>query len=93
MCDAGRITMPNLTSGKLTLDENIEISSPKKNLPIKDELEEYKNKLKTIKVSIQDYQNQNDKLNHQLNNLSTNTSIYDIKSNGKGLFIFSFKKY
>jgi hypothetical protein len=83
MCDAGRITMPNLNSGKFTLEDNQEISSPKKNLPIKDELEEYKKKLETIKASIQDYQSQNDKLNHQLNNLSTNTSIYDIKSNGK----------
>jgi predicted nucleic acid-binding Zn-ribbon protein len=72
-----------LNAGKFALDEtNYEISSPKKNLPIKEELEEYKKKLEAIKSSIQDYQTQNDKLNHQLNNLTTNTSIYDIKSNG-----------
>jgi hypothetical protein len=73
-----------MASGKLLLDENNynEISSPKKNLPVKDELEDYKKKLEAIKASIQDYQNQNDKLNHQLNNLTNNTSIYDIKSNG-----------
>jgi cell division protein FtsL len=76
-----------LGSGKLAQDDNTEISSPKKNMPAKDELDEYKKKLETIKASIQDYQNQNDKLNHQLNNLSTNTSIYDIKSNGILLLI------
>jgi hypothetical protein len=78
---------------KFNLDEtNYEILSPKKNLPSKEELEEYKKNLEAIKASIQDYQNQNDKLNHQLNNLSTNTSIYDIKSSGI-ICLYSFEEY
>ena len=83
--DSDRMSLPNTAYNRLILEEsNYELDNTlaRKSLSVYEELEDTKRNLESVKSSIHDYQSQIDKLNHQLNNLTTNTSIYDIKSNG-----------
>jgi chromosome segregation ATPase len=58
-------------------------------MTLSDEIEHYRKNIEIMKTSINEHQSQCDKLNHQINNLSTNFNMYETKRKGMWDLIFS----